>query len=50
MAGECCAKCRKKLAWLKRWFQCSKCGAWFCVSCTDRFCMFCKGAVEEKAH
>ncbi|MBI5243676.1 MAG: hypothetical protein HY922_08350 [Elusimicrobia bacterium] len=50
MANEACAKCCKKMASVKRWFQCTKCGAWFCPSCMDRFCLFCRGPVEEKPH
>jgi len=47
MAGEICAKCRKPMAQIKKCFKCGSCGAWFCPSCMDRFCMFCKGAVKE---
>lgn len=47
MAGERCNKCQKLLALVSKWYKCSKCGAWFCPSCMDRFCLFCKGAVEQ---
>ncbi|MFH1726030.1 MAG: hypothetical protein ABII00_15590 [Elusimicrobiota bacterium] len=47
MAREICEKCRKPMAANKRWFQCSKCHAWFCPSCMDRFCLFCRAPVNQ---
>ncbi len=47
MGSEVCAKCNKQMARVPRWFQCGKCKAWFCPSCMDRFCLFCKGAVQQ---
>lgn len=49
MAGELCDKCRKPMARANRWFKCSgaKCGAWFCPSCMDRRCLFCREAVDQ---
>ena len=47
MANETCDKCRKPMARQKRWFRCSKCKAWFCPSCMDRFCLFCKAKVDQ---
>lgn len=47
MSAESCAKCNKAMARVTRWFQCAGCRAWFCPSCMDRFCLFCKGAVRD---
>jgi len=49
MVAEKCTKCHKLMALCTKWFQCEKCQAWFCPSCMDRFCLFCKGAVQEAA-
>ena len=49
MAGEVCAKCRKMMALIGKWYLCSSCQSWFCPSCMDHFCLFCKGAVKETA-
>jgi len=48
MPNEVCQKCRKAMALVRKWFQCKKCSAWFCPSCMDRFCLFCRGEVLEK--
>ena len=42
-----CAKCNRLMGGIKKWYQCTKCKVWFCPSCMDRFCLFCKGAVRE---
>ena len=47
MALEKCAKCSRLMVTAKRWFRCTKCKAWFCLSCMDRFCYYCRGAVQE---
>lgn len=47
MAVDACAKCNKPMERVPKWFKCAKCAAWFCPSCMDRFCFFCKGAVKE---
>jgi len=47
MSRENCDKCRKPLALVSKWYRCEKCQAWFCPSCMDRFCMFCRGAVKQ---
>ena len=45
---EACAKCRKNMVFANRWFQCSKCKVWFCPSCMDRYCLFCRGEVLQE--
>jgi hypothetical protein len=47
MAGEMCTKCRKQMVLVKRWFQCSGCRAYFCPSCMDRYCMYCRAEVKQ---
>jgi hypothetical protein len=47
MADSFCAKCNKSMAVVPRWFKCSKCESWFCPSCMDRSCLFCRAAVQE---
>lgn len=49
MEEEICAKCRRHGAQVKKWYQCSSCGAWFCPSCMDRRCLFCRAAVVDRA-
>lgn len=48
MPEPACAKCNKVLARVSKSYQCSKCGAFFCPSCMDRFCLFCKGSVQAR--
>ena len=47
MAGELCEKCKKIMARVSKWFQCSGCRALFCPSCMDRSCFFCKAPVKD---
>ncbi len=47
--AEACAKCNKDMARVAKKFRCSKCQSWFCPSCMDRFCLFCKGPVQPAA-
>ena len=47
MTHESCQKCRKSMAKANRWFQCTQCSAFFCPSCMDRFCLLCKGKVDQ---
>ncbi|MFA6004240.1 MAG: hypothetical protein WC881_09245 [Elusimicrobiota bacterium] len=47
MILEICSKCRKKLDFGLKRYQCAACGAWFCPSCMDRHCFFCKGEVKD---
>ena len=35
------------MATIKKWFQCSDCRSFFCPSCMDRFCLFCRKPVRE---
>ncbi|MFA6093222.1 MAG: hypothetical protein WCU88_11070 [Elusimicrobiota bacterium] len=47
MADNSCAKCRKNLASTRKSFRCTRCKAYFCPSCMDRFCLFCRAPVEK---
>ena len=47
MSDPACEKCRKSMSKANRWFQCTKCRAFFCPSCMDRFCLLCRGKVDQ---
>ncbi|MBI5208512.1 MAG: hypothetical protein HY927_00900 [Elusimicrobia bacterium] len=42
-----CHKCHKPLRGAKKFYRCSGCQAYFCPSCMDRFCLFCKATLKE---
>ncbi|MBI3552930.1 MAG: hypothetical protein HY077_10480 [Elusimicrobia bacterium] len=47
--ADACGKCNKLMALIPKWFRCTKCESWFCPSCMDRFCLFCKAPVVPVA-
>ncbi|MBI5622295.1 MAG: hypothetical protein HY924_00805 [Elusimicrobia bacterium] len=47
MAETTCHKCRKSLKGAVKFYRCSSCKAYFCPSCMDRSCLFCKGSLME---
>lgn len=47
MIDDKCSKCNRLLTAASKRHQCSRCKAWFCPSCMDRYCLFCKGEVQR---
>lgn len=49
MPAAKCDKCSKSLSLVSKWYRCKICTSWFCPSCMDRYCRFCKGEVEDQS-